>query len=62
MIFEAYKAILGMIGSDVKDVKMIGRRAMNMDPYMKDFLDEVDVDDRYFTKPYFNDAQDNFQK
>ena len=51
-----------MIGSDIKDVKMIGRREMNMDPYMKDFLDEVDVDDRYFTKPYFNDAQDNFQK
>ena len=51
-----------MFGSDVKDVKMIGRREMNMDPYMKDFLEDVDVDDRYFTKPYFNDVQDNFQK
>ena len=51
-----------MIGNDVKDVKMIGRREMNMHPNMKDVLDEIDIDDKYFTKPYFNDAQDFFQK
>ena len=58
--------MLGMTGNEVKTVKMIGRREMNMDSKMKDFFREIDV--KYslyspqFRKPYFNDAQDFFQK
>ena len=55
-----------MIGNEVKNVKVIGRREMNMDSNMKDFFNKIDgsYDVKYeqFTKPYFNDAQDFFQK
>ena len=34
--------MLGMTGNEVKDLKMIGRREMNMDPKMKDFFREID--------------------
>ena len=62
------EAMLGMTGSDVKKVKIIGRREMNMDSNMKDIIDEINIgirnrfEESYFAKPYFNDAQDFFQK
>ena len=59
------EAMLGMTGNDVKSVKMIGRREMNMDSNMKDFFNEINVDNLRFgslAKPYFNDAQDFVQK
>ena len=47
--------MLGMVGYNVKSVKFIGRRDMNMDATMKALFDESDI---YRYKPYFNDAKE----
>ena len=49
--------MLGMIGNKVENVKLIGRREMNMDANMKKLFYESDRN-RY--RPYFNDAKELF--
>jgi len=49
--------------SQVQSVKIFGTRDMNMDPNAKTLFDEIDYSNfnfaNKFTKPYFNDAQEN---
>ena len=46
--------MLGMIGTNVTNLKFIGRRDMNMDPKIKALFDESD--EYYY--PYVNDAKE----
>ena len=52
------KAMLGMTESKVEDLKIIGTREMNMNANMKSIFYNQDI---YFIKPYFNDAQFNWE-
>lgn len=49
--------------SEIQSVKIFGTRDMNMDPNAKTLFDEIDYSNfnfaNKFTKPYFNDAQEN---
>ena len=47
--------MFGMIGYNVENVKLIGRRDINMNANMKRLFDESD---EYYYYPYFNDAQE----
>ena len=47
--------MLGMTGYNVENVKLIGRRDINMDANMKRLFDESD---EYYDYPYFNDAKE----
>ena len=62
--FKSFKAILGMISNNVESVKILGTRDMNMDSKTKTIFDEIDYTNQNFlnkfTKPYFNDVQENF--
>lgn len=67
--FSNKKAVLGIVGNgqkspQVESVKIFGTRDMNMDPNAKSLFDEIDYSNfnfaNKFTKPYFNDAQENF--
>ena len=50
--------MLGMTGNNVDSVKIIGRREMDMDENLKTiFKNEDDL----HIKPYFNDAQFNWE-
>ena len=49
--------MFGIVENNVENVKVIGRREMNMDSNMKRLFYETD-DYRY--KPYFNDAKELF--
>jgi len=49
--------MVGMVDAIAENVKVIGRREMNMDWNMKRLFYESD-EDRY--KPYFNDAKELF--
>ena len=50
--------MLGMTGNNVESVKIIGRREMDMDENLKKiFKNEDDL----HIKPYFNDAQFNWE-
>ena len=51
-----------MIENNVENVKVIGRREMNMDSNMKGlFYDKIDwQSNKYRYKPYFNDAKELF--
>ena len=49
--------MLGMTESKVEDLKIIGTREMNMNANMKSIF----YQDIYFIKPYFNDAQFNWE-
>ena len=46
-----------MVDNNIENVKLIGRREMNMDENMKRLFYESD-ENRY--KPYFNDAKELF--
>ena len=46
--------MFGMIGTNVTNLKFIGRRDMNMDQTIRAVFDESD--EYYF--PYFNDAKE----
>ena len=50
--------MIGIVDNNVKNVKLIGRREMNMHAEMKNFFDETD-ESRY--KPYYNDAKELFE-
>ena len=50
--------MLGMTESKVEDLKIIGTREMNMNANMKSIFYNQDI---YFIKPYFNDAQFNWE-
>ena len=62
--FKSIGAILGMIDNNVESVKIVGTRDMNMDSKTKTIFDEIDYTNQNFlnkfTKPYFNDVQENF--
>ena len=62
--FKSFEAILGIIGNNVESVKIVGTRDMNMDSKTKTIFDEIDYTNQNFlnkfTKPYFNDVQENF--
>ena len=49
--------MFGMVDHNVKNVKFIGRREINMDSKMKKLFFETD-EFRY--KPYYNDAKELF--
>ena len=49
--------MIGMVDNIVENVKLIGRREMNMNEEMKKLFYEID---EYRYKPYFNDAKDLF--
>ena len=49
--------MLGTVGNNVKSVKFIGRRDMNMDTNLKAIFDETDS---HYYYPYFNDAKELF--
>ena len=53
--FEHYKVMFGMVGNNVENVKLIGRRNMKMDANMKKVFDQSDIFHYY---PYFNDAKE----
>ena len=50
--------MLGMTGNKVESVKIIGTREMDMDENSKTIFNN---EDRYYIKPYFNDAQFNWE-
>ena len=50
--------MVGMVDNNIENVKLIGRREMNMDENMKRLFYESD-NNRY--KPYFNDAKELFR-
>ena len=50
--------MVGIVDANVENVKLIGRREMNMDGNMKRLFYESD---RYRYKPYFNDAKELFR-
>ena len=62
--FKSIIAILGIIDDNVESVKIIGTRDMSMDSKTKTIFDEIDYTNQNFlnkfTKPYFNDVQENF--
>ena len=47
-----------MVGNNVENVKLIGRRNMKMDANMKKVFDQSDIFHYY---PYFNDAKELFR-
>ena len=47
--------MFGMNDTHVTNLKIIGRRDMNMDSNMKALFDESD---EYYYYPYFNDAKE----
>ena len=49
--------MLGMTDNKVEDLKIIGTREMDMNANMKSIF----YQDTYFIKPYFNDAQFNWE-
>jgi len=49
--------MVGMVENNFENVKVIGRREMNMDRNMKRLFHESD---EYRFKPYFNDAKELF--
>ena len=60
--------MLGMTESKVEDLKIIGTREMNMNANMKSIFYNKDINHGYigtkytnFVKPYFNDAQFNWE-
>ena len=50
--------MIGMVDNNVKNVKFIGGREMNMNANMKRLFYESD---EYRYKPYFNDAKELFE-
>ena len=50
--------MIGMVENNVENVKLIGRREMNMDANMKTLFYKSD---EYRYKPYFNDAKELFR-
>ena len=57
--------MIGMIENNVENVKVIGRREMNMDSNMKEiFYDAIQIpiygSNKYRYTPYFNDAKELF--
>ena len=50
--------MLGMNGNKVESVKIIGTREMDMDENSETIFNN---EDRYYIKPYFNDAQFNWE-
>lgn len=50
-----------MTESKVEDLKVMGTREMNTNANMKSILFQKSVSNNYFVKPYFNDAQFNWE-
>ena len=50
--------MLGMTGNKVESVKIIGTRGINMDANLKAIFNN---EDDFYIKPYFNDAQFNWE-
>ena len=49
-----------MVDNNIENVKLIGRREMNMDENMKRMFYESDYPRMKAIKPYFNDAKELF--
>ena len=47
-----------MVGGNVRNVKLVGRREMDMGANIKTLFDNSD---EYYYKPYFNDAKELFK-
>ena len=47
-----------MVDDKVKEVKLVGRREINMDKKLKAIFDEMD---EYKIRPFYNDAQETFR-
>ena len=52
--------MIGMIENNVENVKVIGRREMNMDSNMKETFYDGYGSNKYRYTPYFNDAKELF--